>query len=107
VPEVLQPLQPCALSEAALKSIKAGRQRMLRHQALLDGTAQDRGHSKGGGRWIVGSSSSGRAVLQPNQVVEAVSDMLLDELLLAEAEDLDGFCDALCNQLFEDEFEEA
>jgi hypothetical protein len=107
--------QACVLDAAAMKSIKAGRQLFLHHQALLDGTLHDLGsnsqlgqgsaRSGAGGR---GTASRGRrGVLQPVQVVEAVADVLLEELLLQEAQDLDGFCDALCDQLVLDEFEEA
>jgi hypothetical protein len=108
--------QVCALDAAAVKSIKAGRQRFLRHQAMLDGTLHDLGsnsqldqgsaHKGAGGRGATASRGS-RGVLQPDQVVEAVADLLLEELLLQEAQDLDGFCDALCDQLVEDELREA
>lgn len=112
VSQLSQP-QPCGdvLSDAAVKAIKGGRQRLLRHQAMLDGTL----HELGSGGDVTGSSrskknrnSSSRSstLLRPTQVVEAVADLLLDELLLDEARDLDGFCDALCTQLFEDEFVE-
>jgi hypothetical protein len=46
-------------------------------------------------------------VLQPQQVVEAVADLLLDELVGAEVEELEGFCDVLCDQLVEAEFADA
>lgn len=58
----------------------------------------------------VAPSSRGRAVkqqLQPTLVVEAVADLLLDELLLDQVVELDGVMDALCNQLFDEEFQEA
>jgi hypothetical protein len=97
--------QGCTLEEHTLKAIQAGRRRFLRHQAKLDGTLQNPGHDGQLGRRS--SSSNSRAVLQPDQVVEAVADLLLDELICAEAQELEGFCDALCDRLVEDEFEDA
>lgn len=97
-----QPLEEtCALSPAAMQAIKAGRQRFLRHQARLDGTLHELGS---GGSDPAARHTRSRTVLQPHQVVEAVADLLLDELLLQEAQGLDGFCDALCEQLIEGEF---
>lgn len=97
-----QPLEEsCALSPAAMQAIKAGRQRFLRHQARLDGSLHELGS---GGSDPAARHTSSRTVLQPHQVVEAVADLLLDELLLQEAQGLDGFCDALCDQLIEGEF---
>lgn len=95
--------QECALDEHTMRAIQAGRRRFLRHQAKLDGTLHNPGYDGQPGS----SSSNSRAVLQPEQVVEAVADLLLDELLCAEAQDLEGFCDALCDRLVEDEFEDA
>jgi hypothetical protein len=96
--------QECALEEHTLRAIQAGRRRFLRHQAKLDGTLQHLGHANQLGSR---SGSNSRAVLQPDQVVEAAADLLLDELLAAEAQDLEGFCDTLCDRLVEDEFEDA
>jgi hypothetical protein len=45
--------------------------------------------------------------LQPTYVVEAVADLLLDELLFGQVDELEGFCDALCSQMFEEEFVDA
>lgn len=110
----LEAQQQCALSPAAVKSIKVGRQRFLRHQAMLDGAMHKLGSCGQHGEGVKGDRRGGttarkssRAVLQPDQVVEAVADLLVDELLLQEAQDLDGFCDALCDQLIEAEFAEA
>jgi hypothetical protein len=92
--------EACALSPGAMQAIKAGRQRFLRHQARLDGSLHELGSAGSDPR----HSSSSRTVLQPQQVVEAVADLLLDQLLEQEAQGLDGFCDALCDQLIEGEF---
>lgn len=105
----------CALSASAVRSIKASRQKFLHHQARLDGTLHELGSgnqlgpgSKAGSRTRGdGGGSSRRSVLQPQQVVEAVADLLLDELVGAEAEELEGFCDVLCDQLVEAEFADA
>lgn len=106
-----QQQQQEVLSNEALRSIKSGRRRFLRHQALVDGSLEVL-DSPGAGADLgsaVGAKTHRRAKqqLQPTYVVEAVADLLLDELLLGQVEELDGFCDALCNQLFDDEFEEA
>lgn len=91
------------LSPAAMQAIKAGRQRFLRHQARLDGSLHEL-RSSGSSDPAARHTSSSRTVLQPHQVVEAVADLLLDELVLQEAQGLDGFCDSLCDQLIEGEF---
>lgn len=50
---------------------------------------------------------AGKQQLQPTLVVEAVADLLLDELMTCQVKELEGFMDTLCNQLFEDEFRDA
>jgi hypothetical protein len=66
------------------------------------------GAQPAGGARAASSSGGGggsRAVLAPVQVVEAVSELLLDDLLCEQALEVDAFCDGLANQLFDAEFE--
>jgi hypothetical protein len=86
VPELQQPTEGC-LGADAVESIKAGRRHFLRH-------------TPDGGR-------AGGAEVPPTQVVEGVSQLLLDDLLLWQALDMDAFVDTLCDQLIVDEFEDA
>jgi hypothetical protein len=115
-----QQQEPEALSKDALKSIKAGRRRFLKHQAMVDGSLEVMDSPQRHPAFLespepgeAGRSDSKTArrrakqQLQPTYVVEAVADLLLDELLFGQVDELEGFCDALCSQLFEEEFVEA
>ncbi|WIA39058.1 hypothetical protein OEZ86_005202 [Tetradesmus obliquus] len=117
-----QQQQPELLSPEALKSIRAGRRRFLKHQAMVDGSLEVRDSPPRQNTALFSSPepggeagrSSSRAArrrakqqLQPTHVVEAVADLLLDELLFGQVDELDGFCETLCSQLFEEEFVEA
>jgi hypothetical protein len=113
-----QQQQPELLSREVLKSIKAGRRRFLKHQAMVDGSLEVMDspprHCASLGSPEPGDAAAGRSAqrrakqqLQPTYVVEAVADLLLDELLFGQVDELEGFCDALCSQLFEEEFVEA
>uniref|UniRef100_A0A383VP91 Uncharacterized protein n=1 Tax=Tetradesmus obliquus TaxID=3088 RepID=A0A383VP91_TETOB len=118
-----QQQQPELLSAEALKSIRAGRRRFLKHQAMVDGSLEVLDSPPRQNTTTLFSSpepggdaarSSSRAArrrakqqLQPTHVVEAVADLLLNELLFGQVDELDGFCEALCSQLFEEEFVEA
>ncbi|WIA18750.1 hypothetical protein OEZ85_003440 [Tetradesmus obliquus] len=117
-----QQQQPELLSPEALKSIRAGRRRFLKHQAMVDGSLEVLDSPPRQNTALFSSPepgdeagrSSSRAArrrakqqLQPTHVVEAVADLLLDELLFGQVDELDGFCEALCSQLFEEEFVEA
>ncbi|KAF8064630.1 alkK [Scenedesmus sp. PABB004] len=106
------------LSRAALKSIKAGRRRFLRHQARVDGALElldgaggggsagaspEPGGGDGGGAAPAAAAARARRALQPTFVVEAVADLLLDELLAAAAAELEGACEELCEEMVEEE----
>lgn len=98
------------LSKDTLKSIKHGRRRFLKHQAMVDGQLELLDNGSPSPLAGFGNSSGRKGAkqqLQPTLVVEAVADLLLDELLLEQVEELDGYMDALCNQLFDEEFVEA
>jgi hypothetical protein len=51
-----------------------------------------------------GKATSGQLLLQPTQVVEAVADLLLEDLVKEQVQDLDGWCNHICEQLFDAEF---
>eukprot|EP00775_Hariotina_reticulata_P012258 gene12258-12396_t len=78
----------------------------------------DSGASSGGGLKVTGSRAvsdhqqghggadsrrHARLRLRPTAVVEAVADLLLDELLEQQAVELDGLCESICSQLIENE----
>jgi hypothetical protein len=107
------------LRKDTLKSIKAGRRRFLKHQAMVDGSLEvldspQKPHafklqspSPGPGDDSRAARQRAKQQLQPTYVVEAVADLLLDELLFGQVDELEGFCDALCSQMFDEEFVDA
>jgi hypothetical protein len=50
-----------------------------------------------------GSRRRARLRLRPTVVVEAVADLLLDELLEQQVLELESMCESICSQLIEDE----
>jgi hypothetical protein len=105
------------LSKETLKSIKAGRRRFLKHQAMVDGSLEVmdspqkpftlRSPSPGPDGDSRAAQRRAKQQLQPTYVVEAVAELLLDELLFGQVDELEGFCDALCSQMFDEEFVDA
>ena len=89
------------LTAEAVASIKAGRKRFLKYQQRLDGDLVVAAVGAGGGR------SSERLLLQPTQVVEAVADLLLEDMVKEQVQELDGWCNHICEQLFDAEFADA
>jgi hypothetical protein len=116
LPLQLQP-QPCvrdepSLDHSALRRIRAGRRRFLAHQALVDGQLElldDAGFAHRDDRVAVGAAEArcAAAALQPTAVVEAVAELLLTDLLDWTSTELDGFCESLCEQMWEDELADA
>jgi hypothetical protein len=114
-----QQQQPEVLSKETLKSIKAGRRRFLKHQSMVDGSLEVMDSPQKPYAFTTRSPSPGpdddsraarrraKQQLQPTYVVEAVADLLLDELLFGQVDELESFCDALCSQIFDEEFVDA
>ncbi|GLC63413.1 hypothetical protein PLESTF_000033600 [Pleodorina starrii] len=77
------------ISNDTLESVLRGRRRFMRAQQLADGD-------------LVAASQPS---LNPVQVMEDLTDALLEEVLHEQAQELAGFCDSLGEHLFLDEFD--
>ncbi|GIL51477.1 hypothetical protein Vafri_7458 [Volvox africanus] len=77
------------ISDTRLESVLRGRRRFLRAQKLADGDLLE----------------AAVPSLNPVQIMEDLTDALLDELLHEQAQDLAGLCDYLGEHMFMDEFD--
>ncbi|GFR40784.1 hypothetical protein Agub_g1399 [Astrephomene gubernaculifera] len=78
------------ISDATLESVLRGRRRFLRAQQLADGDL------------LVAAEPRS---LNPVQVMEDLTDVLLEEMLREQAEDLLGLCDSLGEHMVKEEFQ--
>ncbi|GIL86904.1 hypothetical protein Vretimale_15560 [Volvox reticuliferus] len=77
------------INDSRLESVLRGRRRFLRAQKLADGDL------------LAAAVPS----LNPVQIMEDLTDALLDELLHEQAQELTGLCDHLGEHMFKDEFD--